>query len=34
MLGDARAKFNSHNLSAEGIVRNGDAGPERGKGVK
>tara|TARA_Y100001934_G_scaffold283505_1_gene403812 strand:+ start:2025 stop:2186 length:162 start_codon:yes stop_codon:yes gene_type:complete len=33
-LGVARVKLTSLNLSAEGIVRNGDAVPEHGKGVK
>ena len=34
MLGVARVNFTSPNLSADGIVRNGDAVPEHGKGVK
>ena len=32
--GVARVSFTSPNLSAEGTVRNGDAVPEHGKGVK
>ena len=33
-LGVAKVNFTSSNLSAEGTVRNGDAVPEHGKGVK
>ena len=33
-LGVARVNFTSPNLNVEGIVRNGDAVPENGKGVK